>query len=309
MKRKREEEEQQREVVASPPPSSPPPQAAAMHALEADAVEQTARLAMHLYLEPFSVLCTCAYWLSQYSDYEVAHERECFHSLVSGLLRHRPRLHLCGSLGIGPPAFNILPFQGELQFAGGDGHRVPLEYVARCRGTRVIESLAALVRPRAECFLVRCADGLDGELELGGFAHDAVLARFYEPSFLVITLYALHLLALAHATGSESEADWLVRHLFSLRAIAPEARLSCLDRSEPEEWAEKEARTREDLARLRAALDTNEVERAKRAVLELWCEKASDCYANMMRYVEEGGADSADDEEEEPGGEKSKLSH
>jgi hypothetical protein len=296
MKRKREEPPSEVQVRSEELRAEEAIVALAQDALAKDTEEQTARLAMHLYLEPWSVLTTCTYWLSQYSDYmSVTCERECFNALVAGLLRRRPQLSLCGCVGVGRSAQNVLCFQGEMQFAGTRAHRIPMEHFARSRVGRVVSSMAALLRPQNKCFVTRNADGLDGELSLRGFKHCAILERFYEPSFMVITLFLLHLLALVGATNCPSAQEregWEERHQFSLQAIdaTAQARITCFDAGD-EHYEERMARCRSDLSRLHRALNTSDHTTALERARELWRDKACDCYENMLAYIDGTGDD------------------
>jgi len=239
---------------------------------------QTNRLASQLFLWPENVLHICTYWVSQYSNYRlVGNEKECFNELIAGLLQRPPRLYLCQYQGVTQQLYNVLRCQGIIQFAGAETHRIPLEYLARGQMPAFFTGLSVIERPENDCFLIRNTDGLDGELELNSFVHNEVLERMWEPSFLVIVCFRIHLLALRNATCSETVTDWLQRHIYSLRAINEESRalIKCSD-------MEKLARTRRDLEILHTILNTTDFERAAASVEQLYMEKATYCYGEIM---------------------------
>jgi hypothetical protein len=246
---------------------------------EEGVVAHTARLASQLFLWPENVLHICSYWLSQYATYTLHNnEKECFNEMITGLLQKQPRLYLCQYQGVTQQLYNVLRCQGIIQFAGTETHRLPLEHLARGQMPAFFESLAQLVRPEAECFLTRNTDGLDGELELNSFLHNGVLETIVEPSFLVLTCYLIHLHALHDTTCSETTSDWLPRHTYSLRAINEEARALIPPGHDVEKWS----RTRRDLERLHALLNTTEFEKASVGIRGMWEEKASYCYGEIM---------------------------
>lgn len=241
---------------------------------EWSARDHAARLAAHLFLVPENVARLTHYWVSQYSA--PGTEQEHFLALVAGLLQRPPALYVVASQGVSANALNMLHSHGLVQFAGTETHRLPLEVLARAHMQPAVASLAVLEEPRHACFATCNADGLDGELELTSFAHDDVLAHFFEPALLVLALYLHHLTGLRHATCSEVASDWAPRHLYSLGAINEQARadIACCA-------GEKLARTRRDLAALHAALDTPEFEAALQALQDLWAEKAAYCWQEI----------------------------
>ncbi len=270
-----EEDQRHRASYAETVRPDVPPQ------LYSDNVRQCCLLGAQLYLNPVAVLHWCHYWLAQYSNYALP-EQDWLADLVQGLLYEQPQLRLLASET--PPLDNaghLLTRAPQLLcFAGTDRHAIPLEQVLRATQLQVMYPLSHLLLSQHHCFRSRTSDALDGELELGSFVYDSlVLAELYEPSFMIVTLYRMHLCELLHNTGAHCCQDVLPRHMHSLRAIAHET----------VDWTRVE-RThghavtllQQELAVLHQTLHQTDLHQALAQVSALWTEKAADCDSRLV---------------------------
>jgi hypothetical protein len=235
-------------------------------------------LASHL-LWPAYVRDLALYWLANYSNYtEVEREEDMFNELVRQLLTQRPRLRLHVGEHMIHRSCNTYFYPSYVQLVGGGRHAVPMEYAQRQHYASLHAALSQLVQPAMEAFTQCVPVGLNGELELGGFVHDAVLECFYEPSFVITTLYMFHLVALLTVTESREPADWLPRHYYALRAIEePALREACClaDANRMDEM-------RRELRELHDALNTSQAQQALRDVRALWERKATYCWSEIF---------------------------
>ena len=235
-------------------------------------------LAAHL-LSPEFVRHIALYWLGNYTNYEQAeHEEDMFNDLVAQLLRQRPALRLHVGEGMVHSGCNTYTYPSFVQLLGNGRHALPMEYFELTRHCTLFAALRSLVLDTQHAFDQRVPVGLRGELELGGFVHDCVLEYFYEPVFLVTTLYMYHLALLMSVTGGRSLEDWLPRHYHSLRAINEEAlaEANCLGDQRRLEQVRTELRALHD------ALDTSDLKEALERVTEMWNTKATYCYAEIF---------------------------
>jgi hypothetical protein len=237
--------------------------------------QHTKRLAAQILLDGANVMHCAQYWAGQYCGGLQLDEREHFNALVRGLLREAPRLELVCNQGTSRHTAPLLRQHGVLRLVGDASHALPLEQLARGQMCDALHSLGRLMRPleKGGGFLSCSADGLDGELRYSACAHDDWAQRLYEPWFLVLALYCVHVPALYHCTTAQSDQDWLPRHLYSLRAIDGDAEIGACGADE-----EKRARCRRELAALHADLETTDFEQTMAALQARWREKAEWCW-------------------------------
>jgi hypothetical protein len=243
-------------------------------------LSETCVLAARLLLFPECVFNTTMYWLSQYSNYlYIEREEECFVDFIRGILQEKPSLRLTASEAIAHQSSDRLSYASLLQFIGTPCHAIPLEYFARQHHDMTLfESLARLVTPTERCFISRHNSGLDGELSLSGFRYDYVLEHFYEPSFIILTAFVIHLAALMSCTGGHEAMDYLPRHVFSLKAINEDAlqNAQCLS-----DEGRMQA-MRHELRQLYKVLNQSNLELVLQQCLKIWDEKATYCYQQMF---------------------------
>jgi hypothetical protein len=247
---------------------------------ETSALNHALRVGAQLLLNPFNVMHCAAYWVPEYSGGVGLAEDDHFVSLVRNLLRHPARLQLVYSQGVTRHAHALLSQHGLLRLCGNASHALPQERMAEGQMHTALASLAWLERPERKCFLSVTTDGLDGELQLASFVYDQELQALYEPSFHILSLYAIHLPALYHTTAQQCDEDWVPRHLHSLRPLA-DAALDAEGALDACDTLEKRARCRRDLVTLREALETTSFEQAMESLQALWSEKASWCDARI----------------------------
>ena len=246
-------------------------------------VRQTCCAAATLFLYPPTVVTVVNYWLTEYSHYGLA-ERDWFADMIHGLLYEAPQLNLVTSELQPTTEHHALRTPILLRCAGTELHRLPWAYLIQHLQLSPLRALAHLMQPAQRCFLARTTEGLDGAMQLGCFVYDGVWGHFYEPGFLVITAYCLHLHALMKSSGGRHQVDWLPRHRHSLRAIEYEA----------VHWAECHSvddadalwRLQKDLVELYQALDTTDLEAGLCAAVTLWHAKALYCRQEMDRRAQ-----------------------
>jgi hypothetical protein len=234
-------------------------------------------VAARLLLWPECVLSTTLYWVAQYNDYlHVEREEDCFNHFIRGLLRDKPALKLSASEHITHQECTRLSYAGLIQFIGTACHAIPLEYFARQYNTTLFQSLANLVSPEEKCFASRNMCGLEGELSLAEFRYDCVLEYFYEPSFIILTAYLIHLSVLLSLTPMTNNC--LPRHFYSIRAINEEElkNASCLSDSVRLESMRSELRI------LYNILNQADLNKVMNQCQTLWEEKATYCYQQMF---------------------------
>lgn len=143
-----------------------------------------------LYLDATTVLQTCRYWLAEYSDADVPTHMQ-FAALISGILTEPPHVEVSGQYGLRYEADNIASYCLLAKFVGTDLHRVPAIYYTLCQNGHLSSALAYLTHPDNECFLAVSSPGLKAEFQASACAYEALLHRFFEPSFYVLTCFLL----------------------------------------------------------------------------------------------------------------------
>jgi hypothetical protein len=241
---------------------------------------ETCVVAAHLLLYPEYVFNTTMYWLSQYNNFlYVEREEETFNDFIAGILRERPSLRLTASEAIAHQSYYRLSYAALLQFVGTPCHAIPLEYFAKHNyDMTLFESLANLVAPHEKCFLSRHNSGLDGELALGAFRYDYVLEHFYEPSFIILTAYVIHLMALMQVTEGHDTMDFIPRHVYSLKAINEDA----LQQAQCLSDAQRMMTMQHELRQLYKVLNQSNLDLVLRQCFKMWEEKATYCYEQMF---------------------------
>lgn len=241
-----------------------------------ESLKQCCLLASRLFLKPEAVLHWCQYWISQFSNYDLE-EKDWLTNLVHGLIYEAPQIRMLASET--PPLGNVghmaLRATQLFRFAGGDTHAIPLEYVLRTGQFQIMQACSLLLQSHRQSFMSRSDDSLDGELALGGFVYNQLLREFYEPGFMIITLFRLHLCELMHNSGAQSWQDVLGRHFHSLQAITHDA----ID------WPRVEfalghgccVRLQQELLQLHQSLYRTDLDEALQLVSILWSEKATEC--------------------------------
>jgi hypothetical protein len=242
-------------------------------------LSETCVVAARLLLFPECVVNTTMYWLSQYNNYlYIEREEECFVDFIRGILQEKPSFRLTASEAIAHQSSDRLSYASLLQFIGTPCHAIPLEYFARHNHDMTLfESLARIVAPSEKCFMSRHTGGLDGELSLSGFRYDYVLEHFYEPSFIILTAFVIHLAALISCTGGRDPMDYLPRHVFSLKAIDEDALQNAQCLSE-----ERMQVMRHELRQLYKVLNQSNLELVLQQCLKMWEQKATYCYQQMF---------------------------
>jgi len=219
------------------------------------------------------------YWLDNYSNYtDVGREEDMFNELVRQLLVQKPQLKLHAGEGMIHRSCNTYFYPSYVQLLGNGKHAWPMEYSESRWQVSFTEALKLLTQPHLEAFAAPVTAGVTGELELSGFVHNALLEFFYEPSFVLVTAYMLHLQALIAVTGAREPIDWLPRHYHSLKAI-DEAALGeacCLsDKGRLDAM-------RQELRALHDVLNTPLLQKALAGVQALWSEKATYCWSQIF---------------------------
>ena len=250
-----------------------------------DNVLQCCLLGSRLFLQPEAVLCWAHCWLAQYSHYTLA-EQDWFGALVQELLYEPVQLQvLCSEIA---PLMDVgrqptLRAPRLLRFCGSGRCCIALEYVLQSLQLGVLNPLAHLQLSANRCFLSRSTEALDGELELSAFLYNTVLSEFYEPSFLLLTLYALHLCGLLYGVSTnEARPPALARHMHTLKPLAHEA--IDWDRVQAAHYtndAQGMQRLQLELAQLHELLSDGDMEEALRRLMVLWSERASYCHEQM----------------------------
>lgn len=254
---------------------------------ETSARKHALRVGAQMLLSHTTVMECASYWVSEYSGGVGIDERDHFVVLVRQLLRQPLRLQQVYFHGVTRNVNALLKQPGLVRLCGDASHALPLEWLAEKRKIALLASLNWLKRPEQACYLSVNTEGLDGELQFTDFVYDSELQELYEPSFLVLALYAVHLSALYHTTGVQCDEDWLERHLNSLRPLHDEALDAegaldaCHCDGNPQLEMEKRARCRQELVALREALNTTDFEQAMAALQALWSEKALWCDARI----------------------------
>jgi hypothetical protein len=237
-------------------------------------------LASHL-LYPEFIFNTVLYWIVNYNNYtDIEREEQMFGDMIHHLLTKRPTLRLRVASETMHAMHNTYVQPSYVQLLGCGRHAVPMEYYERTFAVSFTEVMQVLNDPQLACFTQRTPVGINGALELSGNIHDGVVEYFYEPSFVIITAYMLHLLFLIRATGGRESCDWLPRHYASLVAIdecSDAAREWCC-LSDPTRMSE----LRRELRQLYDILNTSQLEQALVQVRELWEAKASYCWSEIF---------------------------
>jgi hypothetical protein len=248
-------------------------------------VEVTVLLACKLYLDPETVMTTVLYWLSLYVDYS-KRQSEWFNSLITGLLEQPVRLDLSSSQGIAHTYSKIPKYTLLMHFAGTNLHKVPSQYFYLHDNAAVLESLAYLIRPENDSFLVKNSFGLKGEIELAAFRYNSVLSYFYEPSFLIITSYLLFVHYLFNLTHGRSLSDFLPTLKIIRKPLKSKRlnfdRLLCLDHNNSN-YEEKRAMMERDLQELALILTETDMKKLLDDLTRLWSKKAS--YVDEQKVI------------------------
>ena len=174
-----------------------------------------------------------------------------------------------------------------LHFAGSELHRMPNEYFVQQRNQTLLEALRYIIDPLNECFLVRQAYGLRGEVEFDAFVYNRVLNYFYEPSFHILTSYMLYVNYLFDLSEARDMNDFMPVLQHAMRplrgALTGEVPDACLSAAENSNCAQKRRDYQADLSALHDTLDLGTQEEISAGLLALWQRKASQCAAEAER--------------------------
>jgi hypothetical protein len=246
-------------------------------------LHQSCLLGGYLFLQPEAVLTWCHYWLTQYSNYTLS-EQDLLIDLVHQLMYNAPRLII--QAGEAMPLSNAgnhaMRCTHLLRFAGNGRCAIPLQYCQEAMQLPMLLSLSELALNERQSFLGASTDALDAELRLDSFVYDNVLQYFYEPSFLLLTLYRLHVMALLDAVENKS-AYALTRHLHTVKALEHTA----LDWERVQKALSLTPQSmyvlQWEVGVLYTALDTTDLRQCLENLHLLWYEKASQCYAEREK--------------------------
>lgn len=185
-----------------------------------DNIELTCELATSCYLNPKTVLITVNYWLTHYTDY-FTQEKDWFNQMITSLLQEGPLVRATAGEMTASANKRHMRLQLMIRFAGTDKFYIPLEYYTNEQQFSLPYRFCCLFDTERRCFRTRTTDSLEGNITLSSFNYDAIMTYFYEPSFLIMTAYLLHLMSLVHNTEGQAQSDYLPRYMHSLEAINP----------------------------------------------------------------------------------------
>lgn len=231
-------------------------------------------LAASFYLEPHYVLLHVNYWLTHYTDYFLP-EKDWFNDMIKNLLNESPKLKATSGEIVSSANKRHMRLQIMVRFIGTERFYIPLEYYTSNQYFALPCRLGLLFETGRRCFSSRTADSLDGNITLSAFNYDMIMAYFYEPSFMIISAYLFHLIALLKTTEGQVQSDYLPRHIYSLEAI----KYDNIDwdkvcvHNENNNYALE--RLQQDLQRLYQILYVTNLEQAASNLQKLWEEKAS----------------------------------
>lgn len=249
-------------------------------------IRMVCKLAKLCYMEPITVQVTVNYWMTHYTDYFIQ-EKDWFNQMIANLLYEVPVLRKTAIPMTIVPNKRLVRSNTMVCFAGTDKMYIPLqEYLDHCRLDLALNINAAYLKlpfllsvlseTERRSFRMRNTDTLEGDICLSAFNYDNIMGYFYEPSFLIITAYVFHLIALTKTTEGCATSDFLPRHVHSLSAIQFDNiewhRVSVNNNSNDSASLE---RLQYDLQRLYDILYTTDLNKALCDIDQLWHEKAT----------------------------------
>jgi hypothetical protein len=254
---------------------------------------------INLYLEAPTVMRYCLYWLSQYSNSTIKQEF-WFYEMITTLIDNPVGIELISDIGFPAITDTLLRYRYLFSFMGSDMNRVPTVIFESQKNDAFFYALSYFEDPDNKCFLEANNGGLRGEISLSRFNYNHILDHFFEPSFIIITCFAIAVPYLIHAsirniirpkkpqTHKKKTYIQLKSELYHqfvptidkmIQSVAMNGdAFRCLNKANPF-YESNLLRFKHDLIRLKTIMEgfINDVYKTKEELLQLWSEKATFC--------------------------------
>lgn len=160
----------------------------------------TSQLAAYLYLDAMTVSQCCFYWLAEYSNKKVP-PHLLFNDCVEGLLSYLPVLEISSQYGLRFTQADQPVYCNRLRVVGSPLHQIPdAHFALRLENNdninnhhhpnhALFKGLSYVTQPLNKCFMHVYTPGSRTEFQADHFLYNTVLEEFFEPSFMIISLY------------------------------------------------------------------------------------------------------------------------
>jgi len=240
----------------------------------------------YLYLDPKNVLEITNYLITQYSNFSLD-ESFWFYDLIKGILNNQIDIRIMADHGLANSFDQKLTYLLLLKIFGSDRHQIPVVYFFSKSNKEIKFFTYYIMNPDNKCFLNSNTAGLRGEIELSFFKYNQILDYFFEPSFIIISLFDQYLNYLSETTLANSDMDYI--HYFNNAKKSIEIlddieynKLKCLN-SFNSNYKIKLQILKNDLTELSNILNSSICFKDIRTgVRKLWSKKATFCHSEQL---------------------------
>lgn len=255
---------------------------------------------INLFLEPTTVLRYCLYWISQYSN-SVIKPEYWFNDIITNILTRPIAIELVSDIGFPAITDKLIRYRYLFSFIGSPLHSVPTVIFETQMNDAFFYALSYFEEEDNKCFQYANNGGLRGEVHLSLFNYNHILDLFFEPSFIIVTCFAVAVPYLLHGSihniihpkdsktlkkqayiALKNEIYYhntpIIDRMIESINFTEDDSIKCLNKANPF-YESNLLRLKHDLTRLKKILElyVNDIDKVKMELLQFWSEKASFC--------------------------------